>query len=589
LSYFFWILVSLAAASWINLGDPHPAEELPPVVIEAHQAGIPPKELVKTVTVPLEKALGGIDGVRHIRSLTAEGRCLVRLEIEPSADSKKIREAAAKRLTDAKAKLPEACVRQGLQTLPEVNPSFFVVALQSSDPKIANELSALSRNSILPRLERLPNIADVRILGDAQERVRIICDPTRVTAFGLSMSDVLSVLKKQSDRPPKNARDLEGVVVSEINGQTVYLRDLAIVEEGRQWHGFAGLATRPDQRHPGAEHSPILVLVQAKAGNLQDFAKNLDLAIKELKNAIPSGIRIDQQVFQVNDPMIILSLPSGAKMERRADLAGTVAEAMLRVPPLQGLYWFTAGDSDEVLLLPWRAANSTPASPAASAQGENPATQLRSLLNQGDLLKGAENRVVRVSPARSLDSPLISWPGDDNQIVIRVSGEPFHELRQTDDQLHLRLRQIDGVVDLHTSLAEKPTVEFLIDDRKCKAFEIKPSDVREMIRIHQEGIEIEGLKIAGRSAFLALPSSARNGVEGLRELSLRNGTGLRVPITSVAAAQFLVVPRSLYREGGKNCIVVSCNVQGRTLAEVRQQVRKIAQELSTKEALIEVD
>jgi Cu/Ag efflux pump CusA len=110
-----------------------------------------------------------------------------------------------------------------------------------------------------------------------------------------------------------------------------------------------------------------------------------------------------------------------------------------------------------------------------------------------------------------------------------------------------------------------------------------------MIRIHQEGTEIEGLKIAGRSAFLGLPSSARTGFESLLHLSLPNGAGLRVPIASVASAQFLVVPRSLYREGGKNCIVVSCNVQGRTLAEVRQQVRKIAQELSTKEARIDVD
>jgi multidrug efflux pump subunit AcrB len=480
--------------------------------------------------------------------------------------------------------LPEACVRQGLQTLPEVDPSFFVVVLQASDPKIANGLSDLSRNSILPRLERLPHIADVRILGDSQERVRIICDPTRVTALGLSMSDVLSVLKKQSDRPPKNARDLEEVVISEINGQTVYLRDLAVVEEGRQWHGFAGLATRPDQRNPGAEHSPILVLVQAKAGNLQDFAKNLDLAIKELKNAIPSGIRIDQQVFQVNDPMIVLGLPAGAKMERRADLARAVAEASLQVPELRGIYWFTAADSDEVLMLPFM-----PATPAALLAKGKLTIQLRSFLDQRDLLKGAAHRIVRLSPTRSLNSPLVLWPGDDSQIVIRVRGEPMHALRQTAEQLHLRLSQIDGVVDLHRNLAEKLREDILIDERRCKDFGVKLEDVRQTIRICQEGIEIKGLKIVDRPIVLKAPQSMERPFDAMQAMSLTSTMGLRVPLSNLAAAEPLLVPRSLYHEAGKNCVVVSCNVRGRTLAEVRQEVRKIIQELASKESHIEME
>src|SRR5262249_49727642 len=234
----------------------------------------------------------------------------------------------------------------------------------------------------------------------------------------------------------------------------------------------------------------------------------------------------------------ILGLPSGVTLERKAELAHTVAEAASKLSELQGIYWFTALDSDEILMLPFM-----PGTPAALLAKAKLATQLRVFLNEGDSLKGAAHRIVRISPARSFESPLVLWPGDDSQMVVRVSGETFR-VREAADQLRLRLGQIDGVVDLHTHLSEKPHVKWQIHERKCKDFDIKPSDVRQMIRMFQDGIEVEGFKIAGSSAFLMLPSSERIGVEGLRQLSIPNRTGLRVPLASLAAVQLLSVPKS---------------------------------------------
>ena len=112
--------------------------------------------------------------------------------------------------------------------------------------------------------------------------------------------------------------------------------------------------------------------------------------------------------------------------------------------------------------------------------------------------------------------------------------------------------------------------------------------MRQIIRIHQEGIEVEGLKIAGRSAFLALPLE-RIDVESIRQLAIPNGMGQRVPLASIAAVQLTLVPGSIYRESGKNCLIVSGNIQGRSLAEVRQEIRKLTKELSLKDAQIELE
>ena len=593
MSYFQHLLVCLFASPFFGSDDPKSstADIAPSVIIEARQPGISPSEMVQTVAIPLEKALGGIEGVRRLSSLSQEGSCSVRLDLQASTDSKKVREASAKRLADAKSVLPEDCVRQRVRLLPETSPSFFVIALHAPGTKELLELTNLARDSIRPRLQRLPNVSQVPILGEANERVRIVCDPNRLVAFDVSIADVLSKLKKSSDRPPKRAQELEDLVVAESNGQAIYVRDLAVVQTGVQWTGQAGIITRGNKPGQEGAESAVLLFLQPSVGrdsnpspDLDDLGKSLNKSLKEMAGDLPLGVRPDLRLFRPGDITMAVRLPPGSNLEERARLARTVAEACLRVPQLQGAYWYTAADNDDILLFPWPQSNAVASPPDVKLQ-----TDLRSMLKQLAQLRGMGNRVVRLNPARSLNSSMVFWPGEGSQVAIRVSGDQLHQIRQTADQLLIRLSEIDGVVDLHSSIMMKPRVDIQVDRRKCTSLGLKLADVMQIIKMYQEGIEVEGLKIAGRPAFLMLLQSERNSVIGLGELSLTNGMGQRVPLRTVAAAQPLDGPRSVYREAGKNCIVVSCNIHGRTLAQVRQEVRKIAQELSTKEARIQVE
>ena len=574
MSYFKLFLTSLAVASWLAVGDPgtDPANGAAPVVVEARQPGSSALDVVQTVTAPLEKALRGMEDVRRISSLSLEGRCFVRLELETSANSKKVREAVARRLTDAAPTLPEACVRLGVQLLPEASPSFFVVALRASSQREPTELSRLARDSIRPRLQRVPSVSQVHILGQANEQVRIVCDPNRLIAYDLPAADVLSALRKLSKRPPENVGELGDAVVATRNSVPILVRDLAVVEIGVQQSGVAGLALRKDKRGLEIAEPLVLLVVQPLPGNIEDFGKSLDMALKDIEHLLP-GVRLDQRLFRPSAMTAALRLPPGTKLEERARIARTVAETSLRVPQLQAVYWMAPAASDEVLLLPWPTA----------AKGADLRTDLRSVLSELGELKGVGIRVG------GLRSPLLSWPGESSQLVTRVSGDDIDELRKTADQVHARMSKIEGIVDLDRAWETVPQLTVDLDLEKCARMGLNMTDVMQILRMYQGGLEVEGLKIAGRPAVLMLPGPLTKTPFDLRELRVRNIKSQWVTLDTVAEARVLVVPQSLYRDAGKLCIVVSCNIHGRNVANVRDDIRKAVQELSRREARIELE
>jgi multidrug efflux pump subunit AcrB len=564
----------------------------PPILIEALLPGQSPQPIIESVTKPLEKAFAGFEGASRISSLSFEGRCLLRLEMNPSADYKKAREAAAKRLLDAKPKLPEACVRAGLKILPEENPSFVVLALSAPGFKELIELSTLVRDTIRPRLERLPHVSHVQVLGEGKLEIHIMCDPDRLTRFGLQTEGIVSALKKVTKDPPKDAQELSDVEVGILNGQPVQIRDLAQVVIGMSRHGPTGTVFRKEKNATEMSNYAVMCVIQLRPGNSVDFPKSLDQVIKEIKGTLPAAVRLDRQFVNLKQTMVLLRLPPGSKLEDRSRIARAMAEAAFRLPQLRGVNWYTSRDVDDIYLYLWPEADvdgSTPTRGPVSDAESKLQTALRSELSKLEMLGGSANRVLHLRPARPINSLEALWPGEGSQLVVRISGDPFHEIRQTAQQLHLRMSEIEGVVDLQQSLIEMPKTDFQIDRTKCNNMGLKPADVTRMFQIYQEGIEIEGLKVGGRPTLFEFPKSEGNLFVGLRELSVVNNQGNRIPVGTVAAVRTLSAPRSLYREDGNDCIVVSCNVLGRTPAEVRKEVRKIVQELTPKGVRVQLD
>src|SRR5205823_6372350 len=105
-----------------------PAAAGPPLVVEARAPGSSPQVVADTVAAPIERQLLGADGVRHVRSLSADGHYLARLDLDPAADRERVRADVANRLALAGPILPEVTRRPSVRLRPEVDDALIVVA-----------------------------------------------------------------------------------------------------------------------------------------------------------------------------------------------------------------------------------------------------------------------------------------------------------------------------------------------------------------------------------------------------------------------------------------------------------------------------
>src|SRR5215207_3113627 len=241
-----------------------PAVAAPPIVLDAPAPGSDPRAVADAVTAPLEQQLRGAPGVRRVRSLSADGHCLVRLDLDPRADRARVRADVANRIALAEPQLPEATRRLGVRLRPDADDAVIAVAVRSDGRADVVALTAVAVR-VRPRLATVPQVADVVTVGAAEVGPRVSVDADKLAAFNLTAADLLAVLRPAvpTDRPVPPPDDLGNVIIRAVAGQPVRLRDVAVVEMTVRRSSTAGVA------RSGGEPAPaVLLLVRPAPGTV---------------------------------------------------------------------------------------------------------------------------------------------------------------------------------------------------------------------------------------------------------------------------------------------------------------------------------
>jgi len=98
-----------------------------------------------------------------------------------------------------------------------------------------------------------------------------------------------------------------------------------------------------------------------------------------------------------------------------------------------------------------------------------------------------------------------------------------------------------------------------------------------------------GADHSGSGVTLTVGAGAKDSQPDLRALHVRDGQGGLVSLEVFVQLRRVVGPAAVYREGGRRCLVVACNVQGRDTRVLGNAVRGLAKELSRPGVSIAVD
>ncbi|MCH2185635.1 efflux RND transporter permease subunit, partial [Myxococcota bacterium] len=261
-------------------------------------------EVVETsVTQPLEELLNGIEGVKHIVSSSREQVSSITVEFDLSRDIESAASDVRDRVARARRDLPEdvdepLVAKRDADAWPIMWLAFY------GDGYDQIELTRISERQIETRLERLPGVSNIMISGERRYSMRVWIDNRRLGARNLSITEVVSALKRENvDLPSgrvegvdteftvrslgelKTPEEFGELLISNVGDSPVRLRDVAVVLAGAE-------DTRKHVRFNGESGIGIGVVKQSKA-NTVAVADAVRAEVKAIQAELEPGLHFE--------------------------------------------------------------------------------------------------------------------------------------------------------------------------------------------------------------------------------------------------------------------------------------------------------
>jgi HAE1 family hydrophobic/amphiphilic exporter-1 len=286
-------------------------EVAPPVVmVSASYPGASAKSLAESVIIPLEQSINGAWGMRYMTSdATSAGEANIQVIFNPGTDINQALVQVSNRVQQVTNRLPILVQREGVIITPVIPSMLMYVNLYSKD-KNANMkfLFNYAGVNMVPELQRINGIGQVRILGSRQYAMRVWLNPDRMRAYKISPDEVMEALSSQSiiGKPgrigrgdSKRAEALEFVlaysdrfsdpkqyenVILKANpkGEMLRLKDVATVTLGSEYYDIYSNMNG----HPSA----AMVLKQTYGSNASAVIEKVKEKLEELKKTFPPGM-----------------------------------------------------------------------------------------------------------------------------------------------------------------------------------------------------------------------------------------------------------------------------------------------------------
>ncbi|HEX7931858.1 MAG TPA: efflux RND transporter permease subunit [Paraburkholderia sp.] len=242
------VMLAGAVAYFLLPVAPLPQVDFPTILIIAKLPGASADTMATSVATPLERQLSNISGITQMTSASSLGTTNITVQFDLSRDINAAAQDVQTAINAAGGQLPKNLPNP--PTYEKVNPADFTMlslALTSSSLTLT-QLDDYAENYIAQQISQMPGVGLVDFHGQQRPAVRIRLDPDKLTARGLTLEDVRSMVGVQTVNAPKgslngadrsvvfnatdqltSATDYRNLVVAYKNGAPVRVQDLGTV------------------------------------------------------------------------------------------------------------------------------------------------------------------------------------------------------------------------------------------------------------------------------------------------------------------------------------------------------------------------
>ena len=280
----------------------------PTVQVSATYTGASAEAVQKSVVVPLEESINGVENMLYMTSTASnQGQATITVYFKQGTNPDMAAVNVQNRVSKAQGLLPAEVTRIGVTTQKQQNSLLYIPILYSPDGRYDKQfLDNYMDINIIPRLKRINGVADVLFLGNVYS-LRIWLKPDVMAQYGLVPSDITSVLDEQNIESPTGAfgensdntfqytmiykgrlsevTEFENMVIRSLpDGNVLWVKDVAEVELGWQAYSYESVMN-------GMPSCPIR-LFQVAGANATEVNNEISATLEEINENLPEGMEI---------------------------------------------------------------------------------------------------------------------------------------------------------------------------------------------------------------------------------------------------------------------------------------------------------
>jgi len=301
------LILMLGLISLFNLPmEQYPDIAPPTVMVSTSYTGANAETVQKSVIVPLEEAINGVENMTYMTSTsTNNGSGSITVYFKQGTDPDMATINTKNRVSEAEGLLPAEVTKVGVTVEKRQNSTLKILTLYSPDNSYDQTfINNYFKINIEPRLSRITGVGNVNVMG-GDYAMRIWLNPQIMAQYSLVPDDVISALGDQNVEAAtgtlgedsentyqytlkyrgryETSEEFGNIVIKSLaNGEVLRLKDIAKVELGAQSYAY----NSEINGHPGA----TCMISQTAGSNANEIIQEIDKLTEEISKELPKGL-----------------------------------------------------------------------------------------------------------------------------------------------------------------------------------------------------------------------------------------------------------------------------------------------------------
>ena len=271
------------------------------IMVMSSYPGASAEDIETNLTKVLENSLNAVSDLKDISSTSKENISLITLKFVEGVDIDVATNDVRDKLDMVNSVLPDGASLPLIFKFSADDMPIMIMAATANES--LNALEKILDDKVATPLARVSGVGTVSVAGAPQREIQVYCDPNKLEAYGLTVAGISSIIAAENRNMPSgtidigsnayalrvekeftNADQMLDIVVGHVNGKSVYLRDVARVEDS--------IEERYQEAYingtPGAQ---IIIQKQADA-NAVNVIKGIKKEMNKIEKNLPSDIKI---------------------------------------------------------------------------------------------------------------------------------------------------------------------------------------------------------------------------------------------------------------------------------------------------------